>query len=1054
MDDVTVIAKGRPADISMDYERLRAEGISHLERLATQIWTDFNAHDPGITILEVLCYAITDLGYRVNLPLPELIGTGANNGDSPFFLAEEVLSCHPVTPLDFRKVIIDVAGVKNAWLEKADVSLLAGRRLSFKTITAEQADELLKKHPIADETIRHEVEQILQDLQVDPPTEFKLQLLLDNYKKLVEAGQTEDADRLFQLLRELLCLSAFYRIKYEGDEDPAYQKIALNGLYRILLDLDDGLDPESDKMVGRVREAVLRRLHRHRNLCEDFAEIDVVKPRPICLCLDLELAPEVDPVEAVAEVIYRLQRFLTPPVHFYSFAQMRERGLPCDRIFNGPLLDNGFLPNDELERAELRPVIYRSDLYQVILDVPGVLAVKELQYKLAQEDHFNEEWCLDIQGEDLSVRYKPVIDLCCSCLYASKGVLNFTFHEDDLDEALETLRMADLNLVGRSQIRPALPPAQQREDLTDYLSVQYEFPATYALGEEGLPENASPLRRAQVRQLQAYLLFYDQILAAYLAQLAQVRNLLSVHQDPTLPTYFFQSLREVPGAAQLIRDFQPYEITDSRLDQLRQQQVEESIIAALENSAVKFFISESIFRQTMSDLLGDDWQSPQLQSLLRSALRREATAEDWELYWQEDNAYLDSLRGLTEDEATRRDRRNRLLDHLLARFGERFTDYALSLFPGTAASGGDSYLRYLQDKARFLDILPQLGAERGKAYNYRAFNRATGQPDVWNTWNVAGLKKRVYRLLGIEDFHTQSLFCDPDYDVRIQEGETRDGFTNYQPVLVHRESNEILLYGKTTRRRSRAAEQRQEMFQNAWRTEHYEVKPAGGSGNKYIVVFQYTTPDGVELLFESRPPQAEGQARNLHDRIVRLVRTDDCEREGFHLLEHILLRPNEPDDALLELALAPCPTHPSFPLPDGVELSEGLFLPEPQLRDPYSFWLTVILPDWPPRFSDPDFRRFFEQLFRRETPAHIAIRFCWLDQEHLLRFEPAFKRWREELAKCQPNECHVSEAARDLIELLNAMHCSCACTTQEEPDPKCGPCERSDEAPKAKYIRL
>ena len=47
---------------TLDYGTLRQQGIRYLERLAGKAWTDFNAHDPGITILEQLCYAITDLG--------------------------------------------------------------------------------------------------------------------------------------------------------------------------------------------------------------------------------------------------------------------------------------------------------------------------------------------------------------------------------------------------------------------------------------------------------------------------------------------------------------------------------------------------------------------------------------------------------------------------------------------------------------------------------------------------------------------------------------------------------------------------------------------------------------------------------------------------------------------------------------------------------------------------------------------------------------------------------------------------------------------------------
>jgi hypothetical protein len=38
----------------MDYGLLRREGLRHLERLGSSIWTDFNSHDPGVTMLEVL----------------------------------------------------------------------------------------------------------------------------------------------------------------------------------------------------------------------------------------------------------------------------------------------------------------------------------------------------------------------------------------------------------------------------------------------------------------------------------------------------------------------------------------------------------------------------------------------------------------------------------------------------------------------------------------------------------------------------------------------------------------------------------------------------------------------------------------------------------------------------------------------------------------------------------------------------------------------------------------------------------------------------------------
>ena len=61
MSDSITLSKKRPDQITLDFEALRLEGIEHITRLGKELWTDHNAHDPGITILEVLCYAITDL---------------------------------------------------------------------------------------------------------------------------------------------------------------------------------------------------------------------------------------------------------------------------------------------------------------------------------------------------------------------------------------------------------------------------------------------------------------------------------------------------------------------------------------------------------------------------------------------------------------------------------------------------------------------------------------------------------------------------------------------------------------------------------------------------------------------------------------------------------------------------------------------------------------------------------------------------------------------------------------------------------------------------------
>ncbi|MCA9636249.1 MAG: hypothetical protein KC420_09515, partial [Myxococcales bacterium] len=115
MTDARTLPTGPLEHLAMDYARLRAEGIRLLERLAGDQWTDFNAHDPGITILEQLCYAITDLGYRTALPIADLIA--GTDLDVALPGPAAILSSDPVTLLDLRKLVVDVEGVKNAWIE-------------------------------------------------------------------------------------------------------------------------------------------------------------------------------------------------------------------------------------------------------------------------------------------------------------------------------------------------------------------------------------------------------------------------------------------------------------------------------------------------------------------------------------------------------------------------------------------------------------------------------------------------------------------------------------------------------------------------------------------------------------------------------------------------------------------------------------------------------------------------------------------------------------------------------------------------------------------------
>ena len=105
----------------MDYHHLRQLGISRLQELAGTTWTDFNEHDPGVTILEQLCFALTDIGYKASFPIQDILTALPEQGidfeKNALYSAAQILTTHPVTATDFRKLLIDqIDVVENAWV--------------------------------------------------------------------------------------------------------------------------------------------------------------------------------------------------------------------------------------------------------------------------------------------------------------------------------------------------------------------------------------------------------------------------------------------------------------------------------------------------------------------------------------------------------------------------------------------------------------------------------------------------------------------------------------------------------------------------------------------------------------------------------------------------------------------------------------------------------------------------------------------------------------------------------------------------------------------------
>ena len=92
------------------FDSLQKNALETIRELSGQLWTDHAPHDPGITTLDILNYALSELDYQMSFPLEQYL-TGPDNRFNPedygLFSPERVSGTAPVTPKDYRDHFLD-----------------------------------------------------------------------------------------------------------------------------------------------------------------------------------------------------------------------------------------------------------------------------------------------------------------------------------------------------------------------------------------------------------------------------------------------------------------------------------------------------------------------------------------------------------------------------------------------------------------------------------------------------------------------------------------------------------------------------------------------------------------------------------------------------------------------------------------------------------------------------------------------------------------------------------------------------------------------------------
>lgn len=399
--------------------RLRQQALEAYQRLSGKIWTDFNAHDPGVTITEVLHYALTEFDYRLRFPLQDYL-TGSDGVFRPeeygLFLPASVFPVAPVTADDYRKYLLGrLPDIENVWIG-------------------------------------------------------------------TDGGKPD---------------------RYVFYVEPA---------------LFGQAPPESE--IGREIE----RLYYHsRNLCEELEEIRFIRRENLFLSGDIYLEQGADGLSVLAGIYWAVQAYLGGyPRYLYPEDIPKEEYSP-EAWFDGPL-DNGM----KIIFPSLQTKLTETELYRQLLAIPGVKALLSFHLEdkegrivntfdrfysvaapVSEEDRKIQ---LFVGRTEVKVPLKELEAKIRTCYFRYKGTRQWQGRRQPADETPEG--------VYRSFAR--------------HDSVQDDFPPVYGIDSRGLPTRADPLRKAQAKQLKAYLLLFDLTLTCGLKELDELR--LLVQQKNTFPS--------------------------------------------------------------------------------------------------------------------------------------------------------------------------------------------------------------------------------------------------------------------------------------------------------------------------------------------------------------------------------------------------------------------------------------------------------------------------------------------------------------------------------------
>ncbi|WP_033112068.1 hypothetical protein [Dickeya dadantii] len=428
MTSPSFIPRQTPLDDPDSVANLLRAGLAQVQQLSGNRWTDYNLHDPGVTLLELLCFALTDLIYRSDFEVADYLTQPDGRLDfaaQGLMLPEQIFPPRPCTRQDYQQALLDAMDeVEQAWVTPDGQG-----RYHIDLLLTEAARQRCDHHP----TLRDE-----------------------------------------------------------------------------------------------IVEAAAHLYHRARNLGEDLAGVRIIDSHGLRLYADIELQYHDNADEVAADIYFQAEQWIrgdesdNRPGNYYPYNYYP------DNYYTDNDTDNRGAPGDE-RVAAARPL---SALYTRLINIDGVGHIRRLRL-IPQScrddnpdhapDHFSPgDWILLPKKHDdidLNLTHQghplPIDFSAMSIRLVRRQAQNGTLREH--------IRRQTATLIP--------PPHGSWRALADYRSIQSLFPGVYRLDAPRVPAALNRQEQRQIQQFRGYLLLFEQLMANFCANLANLRELFSPATD-------------------------------------------------------------------------------------------------------------------------------------------------------------------------------------------------------------------------------------------------------------------------------------------------------------------------------------------------------------------------------------------------------------------------------------------------------------------------------------------------------------------------------------------